>query len=100
MSTPIQIFTFNFVLIAKFGRRLKGGTIEPHPTENALIFNYKVEATVFGEPGDPMLEESKVCSRIQDCCCYVVAALDDGIVQPMMLKCMCITCERCVFEWP
>lgn len=41
-------------------RRWKGGTIEPHPTEKALIVNYKLEAAVFGEPGDPMLEDRKV----------------------------------------
>lgn len=41
-------------------RRLKGGSIEPHPTENALIINYTLEATVFSEPGDPMIEKSKV----------------------------------------
>lgn len=43
-----------------FFRRLKGGSIEPHPTENALIINYTLEATVFNEPGDAMLEKSKV----------------------------------------
>lgn len=44
-------------------RRTKGGTIEPHPTENAIILNYKIEATVYGEPGDKMVEESKVIRR-------------------------------------
>lgn len=44
----------------RFFRRLKGGTIEPHPSENALIINYTLEATVFNEPGDAMLEKSKV----------------------------------------
>ncbi|EAT46662.1 AAEL002152-PA [Aedes aegypti] len=45
-------------------KRWKGGTIEPHPTEKALIVNYKLEAAVFGEPGDPMLEDRKDCQRI------------------------------------
>ncbi|XP_055301078.1 kinesin-associated protein 3 [Sitodiplosis mosellana] len=45
-------------------KRLKGGSIEPHPTENALIINYTLEATVFNEPGDAMLEKSKNCQRI------------------------------------
>ncbi|KAL1404317.1 hypothetical protein pipiens_018946 [Culex pipiens pipiens] len=45
-------------------KRWKGGTIEPHPTEKALIVNYKLEAAVFGEPGDPMLEDKKDCQRI------------------------------------
>jgi hypothetical protein len=45
-------------------RRWKGGSIEPHPTEKALIVNYKLEAAVFGEPGDPMLEDKKVSLSI------------------------------------
>lgn len=48
-----SFFSFN-------SRRLKGGSIEPHPTENAIIINYTLEATVFNEPGDAMLEKSKV----------------------------------------
>ncbi|KAJ6599380.1 Kinesin-associated protein 3, partial [Pseudolycoriella hygida] len=39
-------------------KRSKGGSIEPHPTEKAIILNYTLEAKVFGEPGDPMLEDS------------------------------------------
>ncbi|XP_031627665.1 kinesin-associated protein 3 isoform X1 [Contarinia nasturtii] len=45
-------------------KRLKGGSIEPHPSENAIIINYTLEATVFNEPGDAMLEKSKNCQRI------------------------------------
>lgn len=41
-------------------RRWKGGSIEPHPTDKALIVNYQLEATVFGDPNNPMLEEKKV----------------------------------------
>lgn len=48
------------IFINKMFRRLKAGSIEPHPSEKAIILNYKLEATVFGDPGDPMLEESKV----------------------------------------
>lgn len=45
-------------------KRWKGGSIEPHPTDKALIVNYQLEAAVFGEPGNPMLEEKKECQRI------------------------------------
>lgn len=45
-------------------RRWKGGSIEPHPTDKALIVNYQLEATVFGEPNNPMLEEKKVSPDI------------------------------------
>lgn len=41
-------------------RRWKGGSIEPHPSDRALIVNYQLEATVFGDPNNPMLGEKKV----------------------------------------
>uniref|UniRef100_A0A1I8MFD8 Kinesin-associated protein 3 n=1 Tax=Musca domestica TaxID=7370 RepID=A0A1I8MFD8_MUSDO len=50
---------------AKFiKKRWKGGSIEPHPTDKALIVNYQLEATVFGDPNNPMLEEKKNCQKI------------------------------------
>ncbi|XP_034490560.1 kinesin-associated protein 3 isoform X2 [Drosophila innubila] len=50
---------------AKFiKKRWKGGCIEPHPTDKALIVNYQLEATVFGEPNNPMIEEKKHCQKI------------------------------------
>nr|XP_016923259.1 kinesin-associated protein 3 isoform X1 [Drosophila suzukii] len=50
---------------AKFiKKRWKGGSIEPHPTDKALIVNYQLEATVFGEPNNPMIEEKKNCQKI------------------------------------
>ncbi|XP_039959775.1 kinesin-associated protein 3 isoform X1 [Bactrocera neohumeralis] len=51
---------------AKFiKKRWKGGTIEPHPTDKALIVNYQLEATVFGEQSsNPMIEEKKNCQKI------------------------------------
>uniref|UniRef100_A0A1B0FLF9 Uncharacterized protein n=1 Tax=Glossina morsitans morsitans TaxID=37546 RepID=A0A1B0FLF9_GLOMM len=48
---------------AKFIKNLtrwKGGSIEPHPSDRALIVNYQLEATVFGDPNNPMLGEKKV----------------------------------------
>ncbi|XP_065362769.1 kinesin-associated protein 3 isoform X1 [Calliphora vicina] len=50
---------------AKFiKKRWKGGSIEPHPTDKALIVNYQLEATVFGDPNNPMLEEKKNCQKV------------------------------------
>ena len=54
------IICFIYLFVYQLLRRWRGGSIEPHPTEKALIVNYKLEAAVFGEPGDPMLEEKKV----------------------------------------
>ncbi|XP_032289317.1 kinesin-associated protein 3 isoform X2 [Drosophila virilis] len=49
---------------AKFiKKRWKGGCIEPHPTDMALIVNYQLEATVFGKPNNPMIEEKKNCQK-------------------------------------
>uniref|UniRef100_A0A8C0LE64 Kinesin associated protein 3 n=1 Tax=Canis lupus dingo TaxID=286419 RepID=A0A8C0LE64_CANLU len=43
---------------------IKGGNIDVHPSEKALIVQYEVEATILGEMGDPMLGERKECQKI------------------------------------
>ncbi|XP_041482280.1 kinesin-associated protein 3 [Lytechinus variegatus] len=45
-------------------RKVKGGSIDVHPTEKALVVNYELEATILGEMGDPMLGERKECQKI------------------------------------
>ncbi|XP_062419707.1 kinesin-associated protein 3a isoform X3 [Pungitius pungitius] len=45
-------------------RRVKGCTLEVHPTERALVVQYEVEATVLGELGNPMIGERKECQKI------------------------------------
>jgi len=45
-------------------RKYKGGSLEVHPTEKALIVQYEVEATILGEMGDPMLGERKECQKM------------------------------------
>lgn len=45
-------------------RRTKGGAIDVHPTEKALIVNYEVEATILGEFGNPMVGERKESQRM------------------------------------
>jgi len=44
---------------------VKGGTIDVHPNENALVVNYELEAVILGEMGDPMLGERKECQKMQ-----------------------------------
>uniref|UniRef100_A0A1B0BHR6 Uncharacterized protein n=1 Tax=Glossina palpalis gambiensis TaxID=67801 RepID=A0A1B0BHR6_9MUSC len=54
---------------AKFIKNLtrwKGGSIEPHPSDKALIVNYQLEATVFGDPNNPMLGEKKLKIIVRD----------------------------------
>lgn len=45
-------------------RRIKGGSIDVHPTEKALIVNYEVEATILGEFGNPMVGERKESQKM------------------------------------
>uniref|UniRef100_H2YG61 Kinesin-associated protein 3 n=1 Tax=Ciona savignyi TaxID=51511 RepID=H2YG61_CIOSA len=45
-------------------RKVKGGNIDVHPSEKAIIVNYEVEATILGELGEPMLGEKKDCQKV------------------------------------
>ncbi|ROL43457.1 Kinesin-associated protein 3 [Anabarilius grahami] len=45
-------------------RKYKGGSLDVHPTEKALVVQYEVEATILGEMGDPMLGDRKECQKI------------------------------------
>ena len=45
-------------------RKIKGGNIDVHPTEKAIVVYYEVEATILGELGDPMLGEKKECQKV------------------------------------
>uniref|UniRef100_A0A3B4VKD2 Kinesin-associated protein 3a n=1 Tax=Seriola dumerili TaxID=41447 RepID=A0A3B4VKD2_SERDU len=45
-------------------RRVKGCTLDVHPTEKALVVQYEVEATILGELGVPMVGERKECQKI------------------------------------
>uniref|UniRef100_A0A7N6BA36 Kinesin-associated protein 3b n=1 Tax=Anabas testudineus TaxID=64144 RepID=A0A7N6BA36_ANATE len=47
-----------------FSMRVRGCTLDVHPTENALIVQYEVEATILGELGAPMVGERKECQKI------------------------------------
>ena len=55
-------FFLNHCLISI--RKVKGGNIDVHPTEKALVVNYELEATILGELGDPMLGERKECQKM------------------------------------
>ncbi|XP_042564787.1 kinesin-associated protein 3a isoform X3 [Clupea harengus] len=47
-----------------FNRKVKGGSLDVHPTEKALVVQYEVEATILGEMGDPVLGDRKECQKI------------------------------------
>uniref|UniRef100_A0A2K5YH27 Kinesin associated protein 3 n=1 Tax=Mandrillus leucophaeus TaxID=9568 RepID=A0A2K5YH27_MANLE len=53
-----------YVISILYYRKVKGGNIDVHPSEKALIVQYEVEATILGEMGDPMLGERKECQKI------------------------------------
>lgn len=59
-NCAIGSFPYKNLFFLLFFRRWKGGLIEPHPTEKALIVNYKLEATIWGLPGDSTLEQKRV----------------------------------------
>jgi len=44
--------------------KVKGGSIDVHPTEKALVVNYELEATILAETGNPMLGERKECQKL------------------------------------
>ncbi|KAM9762921.1 kinesin-associated protein 3a [Menidia menidia] len=45
-------------------RRVKGCSLDVHPTEKALVVQYEVEATLLGELGEPMVGDRKECQKI------------------------------------
>uniref|UniRef100_A0A667YSD9 Kinesin-associated protein 3a n=1 Tax=Myripristis murdjan TaxID=586833 RepID=A0A667YSD9_9TELE len=45
-------------------RKVKGGSLDVHPTEKALVVQYEVEATILGELGGTMVGERKECHKI------------------------------------
>ncbi|CAH8871217.1 unnamed protein product [Trichobilharzia szidati] len=50
---------------AKFlKRKIRGGSIDVHPTEKALVVHYETEATILGESGNPMIGERKESQKI------------------------------------
>ena len=53
-----------YIVASFIFRKVKGGSIDVHPTEKALIVNYELEATILGEMGDPMLGERRECQKV------------------------------------
>ncbi|XP_061594997.1 kinesin-associated protein 3a [Cololabis saira] len=45
-------------------RRVKGCSLDVHPTETALVVQYEVEATLLGQLGQPVVGERKECQKI------------------------------------
>ncbi|KAF8572290.1 hypothetical protein P879_02735 [Paragonimus westermani] len=45
-------------------RKIRGGSIDVHPTEKALVVHYETEATILGELGNPMVGDRKESQKI------------------------------------
>lgn len=45
-------------------KKVKTRTVDVHPTENALIVNYEVEAIILGDDKQPMIGDQKKCQKI------------------------------------
>ena len=45
-------------------RRVKGRSIDVHPTENAIVVHYELEATIIDGVGDAMLGERQEKQKV------------------------------------
>ncbi|KAK4475956.1 hypothetical protein MN116_001194 [Schistosoma mekongi] len=45
-------------------RKIRGGSIDVHPIEKALVVHYETEATILGELGNPMVGDRKESQKI------------------------------------
>ncbi|KAF7235162.1 hypothetical protein EG68_10710 [Paragonimus skrjabini miyazakii] len=58
---PVEIMNED----AKFlKRKIRGGSIDVHPTEKALVVHYETEATILGELGNPMVGDRKESQKM------------------------------------
>eukprot|EP00040_Diaphanoeca_grandis_P026391 m.147705 g.147705 ORF g.147705 m.147705 type:complete len:748 (+) comp30555_c0_seq2:224-2467(+) len=49
---------------AKFIKRTaKAARLDVHPTENAIVINYEVEAVILADSGEPMIAHAKRCQK-------------------------------------
>jgi hypothetical protein len=64
-----KMFSFSLFSLLQLYRRFKGGMLEAHPKEKAIVVNYKLEAAVYGDGDvvDPMLADKKVNNKKQIC---------------------------------
>ena len=53
-------------------RKVKGGTIDVHPTDKAIVVHYELEAMILGEMGDPMMGERKECQKVYGLFLFVI----------------------------
>lgn len=59
----LHINYFNLSIFL-FNRRIRGGQIDVHPTEKALIVNYSIEATVLDEYQNTMIGDKKEAQKM------------------------------------
>ena len=64
-GTSFNVFVVSLTdrILTSF-RKVKGGSIDAHPTEKAIVVNYEVEAVILGPLGEPMLGERKECQKV------------------------------------
>ena len=61
---PNQDFVLSTDTLIWSYRKVKGGTIDVHPTDKAIVVHYELEAMILGELGDPMMGERKECQKV------------------------------------
>ena len=60
----IELITMRSRLSSLPFRRIRGGQIDVHPTEKALIVNYSIEATVLDEYQNTMIGDKKDAQKM------------------------------------
>ncbi len=54
---------FNFQILS-YNRRVKGRSLDVHPTENAIVVHYELEATIIDGVGDAMIGERQEKQKV------------------------------------
>ncbi len=50
--------------ILSYNRRVKGRSLDVHPTENAIVVHYELEATIIDGVGDAMIGERQEKQKV------------------------------------
>ena len=61
-----NVCPFDSDINALYLRRIRTDSLDVHPTEKAIVVNYELEASLVGDLGDTMLEESRQCQKMYD----------------------------------
>ncbi len=61
---PFYISTWSSKVVKFSFRRVKGRSLDVHPTENAIVVHYELEATIIDGVGDAMIGERQEKQKV------------------------------------